>query len=174
MNLEEAISHAWTYSEEGQRDISMLHQPGVGYPSEKYKMMTFTVHGTREDAEKALARKLLEIGDGNLIEPVKMTFGEYLEYWLSEYVSSLRSKTQRWYTQIVRNHVIPALGRIQLDKLNPLHLQRYLRQIQRLDSNGEPTGGELSPNTIHNHYRTLHAALGQAVKCRILDPDPLR
>lgn len=151
----------------GERTYRCYISLGWDAQGKRYRKLTFTIHGTREDAEKALAKKLLEIGNGNLIDPGKMTFGEYLEYWLSEYVSSLRPKTQKSYAQIVRDHAIPALGRIQLDKLNPLHLQRYLRQLKRLDSKGD-----LTPNTIHAHYRTLHTALEQAVKWQILTRNP--
>lgn len=49
-------------------------------------------------------------------------------------------------------------------KLTALHIQRYLNSANRLDSEGRPTDERLSSTSLHSHYRTIHAALSQAVK----------
>ncbi len=45
------------------------------------------------------------------------TVAEYLEYWLREVVSHRRPRTAEGYRSIVRNHIIPVLGKKRLDKL---------------------------------------------------------
>lgn len=148
----------------------------LGWNQEKgrYDKLTFTVHGTKQDAEQALVRKLAALGRGPIPNASRITVAEYLEYWLAEHVSSLRPKTQRWYTQIVRNHVMrSALGRIKLSRLSPLDIQRYLREIGKLNADGEPTGERPAANTVHAHYRTLHAAFASAVAWNMLDWNPV-
>lgn len=148
----------------------------LGWNEEKkrYDKTSFTVHGTKREAEQALAQKLASLGRGPVPQSGQMTVGEYLEYWIVEHVSTLRPKTQKWYKQIIRNHIMKSpLARIRLSKLNPLDIQRYLRQLKLLDSDGNPTKSPPSPNTVHAHYRTLHSAFKKAVDWNILDYNPI-
>lgn len=148
----------------------------LGWNEEKgrYDMLTFTVHGTKDDAEKALIRKLALLGRGPIPNASRMTVGEYLEYWLAEHVSSLRPKTRRWYSQIVRNHVARSeLAKIKLSKVSPVDVQRYLRAVRRLNANADPMEGAPAANTVHAHYRTLHAAFATAVGWKMLDYNPV-
>jgi integrase len=59
----------------------------------------------------------------------RQTVAQYLERWLAESVAPrLRATTTVSYTQQVRHHIIPALGRIQLAKLNPQQVQAFLNR----------------------------------------------
>lgn len=96
-----------------------------------------------------------------------MTVGEYLDKWLRHIKPTIRPSTYHWYEDIVRLHLKPSLGSIPLAKLMPLHLQEYYLKAQssgHLDSSGNPTGDKLSNASVRAHHRTLHRALGRAVK----------
>ena len=41
-----------------------------------------TVRGTKKQAQEALTRLLSQRDQGTLVEPTKMTVGEYLRHWL--------------------------------------------------------------------------------------------
>ena len=137
-------------------------------PTGKYKYLTETVRGTREEAKKRRAALLHQIANGTFITPSKTTLAEYLEQWLQEYArANLAPRTAEGYQLIAQRHLRPALGRITLTSLKPEHIQRYLSD--KLFSGRADGKGGLSPRTARHHYVTLHTALGQAVKLGLLN-----
>lgn len=94
------------------------------------------------------------------------TLGQWLNWWLAEDVAPSRAvSTIYGYRNIIRLHLLPALGDIPLETLSPLLLQTYLSM---------KLGEGLSPNTVLKHYNLLHTALGQAVKLGLLPMNPSR
>ena len=136
-------------------------------PTGKYKYLTETVHGTREEAKRRRAALLHQIANGTFITPSKTTLAEYLERWLKEYArANLAPRTAEGYELIVRRHLVPALGRITLTGLKPEHIQRY--QSEKLSSGRADGKGGLGSRTVRHHHMTLHTALGHAVKMGLL------
>jgi integrase len=107
----------------------------------------------------------LDEGRENLkkgIAPVigRQTLAEYLETWLAECVKP-RVRTSTWisYDQQVRVHISPALGHVDLTKLTPQHIQRYMNEKAEPKGKDEPG---LSAKTIRYHRSILAMALKQA------------
>jgi integrase len=135
----------------------------------KYKRYTETVHA--EDERQAEARRielLHQLNIGEFADPGKVTFGDLLDRWLLE--SSFRPRTREWVQMVINKHLKPALGSIPLSKLTPLHIQSYFRQAQRKDGRE----GDLSPSTLHGHFRIIRSALNQAIAWGILAKNPTR
>ncbi len=130
-----------------------------------------TVHGTKKDAQRELARLLHELNTGAYVEPARMSVGEYLERWLADYAkNSVAAKTFERYAEIVRVNLKPALGHLPLPKLQPLHIQSYYSKAL---SEGRRDGrGGLSAQTVLHHHRVLHVALAQAVRWQLLSRNP--
>ena len=135
----------------------------------KKKYKSYTVRGTKKQAEAKLAQVLHELNTGEYVEPSKLTFGEYLDRWLADYVRpNLRPKTAAWYEGIVKTHLKPSLGSVPLARLSPLHLQRYYNEAlqggRKGTSYGKTPGSPLSVASVRGHHRAIHAALEQAVR----------
>jgi integrase len=82
--------------------------------------------------------------------------GEYLNRWLNGSVKgSVKAKTFNDYEWLVRKHIAPALGRIRLESLSPIHLQRLYQA--KLEAG-------LSPSTVRHLHVVLHRALDQALR----------
>ncbi len=97
--------------------------------SGRRRQMTVTFRGTKKDAEAELADQIAKIKNGGFVEPHKLAVGEYLERWLKNRVKDNTSaKTFERYSEICRNHLIPALGKHKLSKLTPLHIQDCTRR----------------------------------------------
>jgi integrase len=130
-----------------------------------------TVTGTKRQADAFLSGMLAEIEAGRYFDPTKLTVGEYLEKWLEDDARiGVALKTYERYSDIVRRHIIPALGQIPLDRLKPLHVQSYYSQALatgRLDGKGG-----LSSRTVLHIHRLLHEALKQAVRWQLLVSNP--
>lgn len=161
-HLEKRSKKSWTIVIEAGRD------PATG----KRKRIKRAFQGTKREAEKEMARLIAELEKGTYIEPAKLTLGEYLQEWLDECeIRNLSPTTIRRYTQIVKLRVIPKIGMIPLDKLKPIHLQKFLHEIieeGRLDKPGVP----LSNDSIKYHYRVLHKALQDAAKRQLIPVNP--
>jgi integrase len=81
---------------------------------------------------------------------------QFLNNWLQNTAKqTLRASTFATYEIHVRVHLVPVLGRLQLSKLNPQHVQQFINQ--KLEQG-------LKPRTVIYSYAVLSRALGQALK----------
>lgn len=143
----------------------------------KYKW--YPVKGTQEDAEKLLTKLLRQVDTNTFADPGKLTLGEFLQRWLTDYCeSNVEKTTLARYRGIVNNHLTPALGNMLLAKLQPLDIQGYYTQalksgrIPRNPKQKQGDTGGLSPAGVLYHHRVLHEALKQAVTWRTLGWNP--
>jgi integrase len=129
------------------------------------------VKGTKKDAQRELARLIHSINTGAYVEPSRITLGEFLERWLRDYATTnVSAKTSERYTEIVRIHLVPALGPYVLAKLQPLHIQEYYSEaLQKGRKDGK---GGLSAHTVLHHHRVLREALQHALKWQLLARNP--
>jgi len=104
-----------------------------------------------------------------------LSLGAWLDHWYQDYKkASLRPNTQMSYERRIYQHIIPALGGIQLDKLTTGDIQQFythLRQNGRL-LRTELYGEGLSDQTIRGIHTTLHAALDKAVEEKLIFRNP--
>ena len=101
--------------------------------------------------------------------------GDWLDIWYQTYKkSNLRPNTQMSYERRIYQHIIPALGNIQMDKLTTNDIQQFyakLKQGGRL-LRTELYGEGLSDQTVRGVHTTLHAALDKAVAEKLLFRNP--
>ncbi|MBA7615552.1 putative prophage phiRv2 integrase [subsurface metagenome] len=126
-----------------------------------------TVKGTKRDAEKRLTELLHSLNRGSYVKPTRLTVAEYLEQWLDGYVATNTApRTRERYEEIVRLHLIPALGSLLLLALHPQHIQKYYATA--LESGRRDGKGGLSARTVHKHHRVLYEALKHGVRQGII------
>ena len=101
--------------------------------------------------------------------------GDWLDFWYQSYKKpNLRPNTQMSYERRIYQHIIPALGNTQLDKLTTNDIQQFytkLKQSGRL-LRAEIYGEGLSDQTVRGIHTTLHAALDKAVSEKLLFRNP--
>ena len=111
---------------------------------------------TRKETADKLAKMLADRIEGIVYDDENMTVHEYLDRWLKGSVyGSVRQSTYDRDANLIRNHLLPALGGIKLRKLSPAHVQGFYRD--RLDYG-------LSAATVHKMHAILHKALSQALR----------
>lgn len=141
-------------------------------PDGRKKYKWFRAGKRKKDAEAELARIVHEIHTGTYVDAGKMTVTGLLERWLADYAKhNVARRTYERYEEIVRKHWIPAIGHIELNKLQPIHIQeQYTRWTEggRLDGRG----GGLSPKTVVQHHRVLRKALQWALKMQLIARNP--
>ena len=101
--------------------------------------------------------------------------GDWLNFWYQSYKKpNLRPNTQMSYERRIYQHIIPALGNTQLDKLTTNDIQQFytrLKQSGRL-LRAELYGEGLSDQTVRGIHATLHAALDKAVVEKLIFRNP--
>jgi integrase len=111
------------------------------------------------DKLKALHRDQLS---GQTIVTERQTVAQFLDRWLETAVNPhRRAKTASSYEQIVRLYLKPHLGRIQLEKLSPEHVQTMFNALLLT---GGTDGQPLSARTVQYVRAVLRRALNQALK----------
>jgi integrase len=123
-----------------------------------------TIRGTRRDAERELARLITAAHDGTLVEPSKITVGDYLRSWLDG-LHGLAGKTRQEYTRLITHLVIPHLGSLGLQQLKPAHISSW---HTKLLTSGGKNGRALSARTTGHCHHVLHTALERAVGIELL------
>ena len=90
-----------------------------------------------------------------------MKYQEWLNEWLENYVKlSSKAKTHTRYTQIANSHLIPRLGRYELEEMTPQILQH---QIVDLGKRGNKrTGKGLAPSTLNLIVSVIQESLETA------------
>ena len=122
-----------------------------------------TVKGSRADAKARMIELEATHSKGVPLPKGKLTVGQHLDDWLNGYVKT-RCSRRTWdgYESIIRNHLKPALGDIQLKDLQPRQIQSYHGKACE----------KLSPRTVAKHHRLLSQALKYAVRQGILGRNP--
>lgn len=72
---------------------------------------TKTIHGTRKDADIALAEFITEVNRGMVPEGKSITFEEFFHIWKEKYGSKeLAPKTYSRYVGMLKSRILPYLG----------------------------------------------------------------
>lgn len=126
------------------------------------KRFSFTANSQTEcrDWLRMMNQKILA---GLTFGGSKLTYGEFLESWLSTVEGQLRRSTLVQYRQIARQYLSPSLGRLKMTDLKPDRIQRL---YDTLIAKGK---GRRTVQLIH---AVIHRSLGQAVRLGLLHVNP--
>ena len=117
---------------------------------------------TRKEAERVLADLVKRQHDGDYRTPERITLGTYLtERWLPAKRSQLRPSTFDSYERNVRNHVLPALGALPLQRITPEDLDALYAELLQ---SGKRGGNGLSPKTVRYVHSIIRKALSDAMR----------
>lgn len=92
---------------------------------------------------------------GHCIEPSKMSYSDYLDYWMKEHCEiNLKYHTIQAYQNIIKNHIKPKLGFYMLSQLTTSVIQEFINNIY-LEKG-------FSKNFLKNILKVLKGSLGYA------------
>src|SRR5262249_9321955 len=137
----------------------------------KRRFATTTIRGTRKDAERELVRLLRTVDTGEHVDPSRMTVGQWLAHWVEVVRTEVSPKTHERYAEIVRDHLVPAFGKLALTKLTPNDMQKVYTAWATGGRRDGKLGG-LSPRTRLHLHRVFGCALGRAVEQQVLSRNP--
>ena len=124
-----------------------------------------SVYGrTYKEAEKKLALAMGDAARGIVYEDENQTVGKYMTRWLSDSAKhTVKATSYRAYESQIRNHIVPALGKVKLSRLTPAHLQAlYAAKLRE----------SMKPASVRQIHAILHKALEQAVRFNLIPTNP--
>jgi integrase len=129
-------------------------------PDGKRMKKTETIQGTKKESQSRMADLIHQISHNTFIMPEKMMVRDFFDYWLENYVKqNLAISTIESYSMIIRKHLSPAIGHIELQKILPIHIQEYY---------GKALRSGLSAKTVHYHHRVMHKIFDNALKLQLI------
>ena len=116
---------------------------------------------TQKECKEKLAAALEQAGKVDAHKTGQFTVGQWAETWFENYAKpSIRETTAAYYKNYIDKHIIPNIGKIKLDKLTTLDIQKFYNKAKNKGRVKRYEGMKdlsLSAKTI----RGLHAMLRQ-------------
>ncbi|WP_080831897.1 site-specific integrase [Cohnella massiliensis] len=133
----------------------------LGVDNAGKRLRKYVSVSTESEAKKILNEFEYNRQRNLLVHSEEMTLADLLHHFMENYVRyNCEETTAYGYRNIIYNHIIPFMGNIELQKLQPIHIQNYYRHLM------EEKG--LSPNTVHKHHANLRKALDYALKLQFV------
>lgn len=132
----------------------------VGYTSNGNPKRRSVYGKTRKEVADALFQLGSKYGKGLLANPDKITVSEFLNQWLEDKSDTKKPTTVAGYRNAVEKHIVPKLGKVRLQQLQPTHVQNLYRELRRdrTDEKGKVIKG------LGNSLRLVHCVLRDAFK----------
>jgi integrase len=116
------------------------------------------VRATEALAKSALKEERKKLAVNRDMPTTVMTTGRWVNHWYSTIaVKKIRPRTAANYRSTIKNHIIPSIGRIRLDKLTPEHIQKLHDDIIEK---------KLSSTTALLAHQIMSVALKYAVRAK--------
>lgn len=123
-------------------------------------------HPDRATAEAHVKEQNAQKAAGINLRAGIQTLYDFLMTWFNEVAvpRGIRAKTAENYRKRLEYYILPYLGHIRLDRLQPEDIQRWINQLR---------AEKLAPSTIRDVYNLLKNALDMAVRWRYIQVNPL-
>src|SRR5215211_3242392 len=119
---------------------------------------------TQKEARDRLRQAQRDQDNGVDLAVKRETVAAFLTRWLDASVKpAKKAKTREGYESIARIRVVPRIGKIELGRLSPLHVQELYAAL---------ADAGLSARSIRHTHAMLHKAFAQAMRWGLLPRNP--
>ena len=107
--------------------------PGTG------KQLQRSIYGaTQKEVRQKLAQITAAIDKGTYQLPNKITVSDWMTEWLNTFCAGkVKLLTFQSYQSIIRRHIIPAVGALELQAVRGLHVQRLYNSMSQAGLSGK-------------------------------------
>ena len=151
----------------------------AGYDSESGKRVIKNVLGrTQAEVKEKLKVAIAEGQRLDISKAGSYTVATWVWTWYEIYAEPrIRPNTREYYTNYIENHIVPGIGKIMLNKLTTIQIQRFYNNLQkngRVQRKGYPElkNKSLSPRVVRGVHTLLSNCLDQAVAERLILVNP--
>ena len=147
----------------------------VGHKENGNPIFRYVYARTQKELLDKLHYKIDEYRDTELTEDSNMTLSEWLDKWISEYMTgTIRESTLRGYKKYVESYIKPALGNKPMAFITTAEIQKFYNNLKKNGriKNQHIYGDGLTASTVNSIHCVLHEALEMAVKAHIISKNP--
>ena len=132
---------------------------------------------TQSEVKEKLKKALVEAGQVDFTKTGQYTVGTWMDTWFENVAKiKVRPSSHQTYKGYIDNHIKPNIGKIPLEKLTTMDLQKFYRKlltkgrVDRIESKDQPKG--LSAKTVRNINQVISSAMDLAVAQKIILTNP--
>ncbi len=132
---------------------------------------------TQNEVKEKLKKALIEAGQVDFTKSGQYTVGTWMDTWFENVAKiKVRPSSHQTYKGYIDNHIKPNIGKIPLEKLTTMDLQKFYRKlltkgrVERIESKEQPKG--LSAKTVRNINQVISSAMDLAVAQKIILTNP--
>ncbi len=151
----------------------------AGYDLDAGKRIIKNVLGrTQAEVKEKLKSAISENQRLDISKAGNYTVASWVRTWYEVYAEPrIRPNTREYYANYIENHIVPGIGKIMLDKLTTIQIQRFYNDLQkngRVRRKGYPElkNKSLSPWVVRGVHTLLSNCLDQAVAERLILSNP--
>ena len=136
------------------------------------------VLGKTQAEAKAKLKQAIELAKGlDAAKAGRYTVGQWMEVWFEHYAKvKVRPSSHQTYRGYIDNHIKPNIGKIPLEKLTSLELQKFYKRllekgrVNRIESRKQSKG--LSAKTVRNIHQIISSAMKLAQEQKLIASNP--
>lgn len=137
---------------------------------------------TQKEAQERLTSALNDVNNGIYADPSKLTVGEWLDTWATDYMDDKKHGTVKAYKAMVNTHLKPCIGGLKLSTLSVAQLNKFYKTLSTTGKTvrrKDPKTGKvivkkepMAPKSVHNVHVVLHKALSVAEDLGLIQKNP--
>ena len=134
---------------------------------------------TQAEVKEKLKKALEENQKIDYAKTGKYTVTQWMNEWYENVAKiKIRASSHQTYRGYIDNHIAPNIGKLPLEKLTTMDLQKFYRKlmtkgrVERIEAANQPKG--LSTKTVRNINQVISSAMDFAVAQRIIPLNPCK
>ena len=169
-----------SWEKRGENSYRLIAQLGYDANGKRLRETTTITldHKPRKgELDLAAAKFEDEVKNGNWVKTGAKGFEAFVKDWKSNYDDlNLGEYTRKIYMAYINTHLIPAFGRLQLDKITTMQIVKFMTSLRDPKARKDKRTKEdkpLSTNTILNIYKALKSILDCAHEWKVITKNPM-
>lgn len=130
----------------------------------KYKKILRRGFKTQKAAKEAMTEMENALNKGSYIEPSKVLYSEHLGKYLAAKKNNVKESTFGTYSYLVNKFIIPALGHIEISKIQPQHIEDLYNELKENNT--------LSDENIRKIHTLINDSMNRALKWEMIARNP--
>jgi integrase len=131
---------------------------------------------TQKECKEKLAQAIEKNGKIDVTKAGQYTVEEWCWIWHENYCKpAVKDSTAEYYRSYIEHHIAPNIGKIKLEKLTTLDIQKFYNKTKkggRVEKYEGMKDRSLSARTVRGLHAMLRTVLDQAVKERLIPYNP--
>ncbi len=134
---------------------------------------------TQAEVKEKLKKALADSQRLDLAKQGKYTVGTWMDVWFENVAKiKVRPSSHQTYKGYIDNHIKPNIGKVSLEKLTTMELQKFYRKlltkgrVERIEAENQPKG--LSAKTVRNINQVISSAMDFAIAQKIISENPCK